>query len=295
LDKRVVRADWLLMLTALIWGTAFVAQRAGMAHVGAFTFNGVRFALGLLVLLPFIIRRPKAFTQGTNPGSSQRATRSQAFWGGGLAGLVLFIGAALQQMGLVYTTAGKAGFITGLYVIIVPILGLFLGFRPGRGGWLGACLAVVGLYLLSVTRGFTLAPGDLLVLVGAFFWAAHVLILGWLSPKMNRVRLACAQYAICSCLSLVCADLFEEITVNGLMGGAIPILYGGIMSVGVAYTLQVVAQRYAPPVHAAIILSLESVFAALAGWVILGEVMSIRGMIGAGLMLAGMLIAQLWA
>jgi len=295
LDKRVLRADWLLMLTALIWGTAFVAQRAGMAHVGAFTFNGIRFALGLLVLLPLAMRRSKVFVSGTNPGNPPRATRRQAFWGGGLAGLVLFTGAALQQLGLVYTTAGKAGFITGLYVIIVPILGLFLGFRPGRGGWLGAGLAVVGLYLLSVTSGFTLAPGDLLVLVGAFFWAVHVLILGWLSPKMNRIRLACAQYAICSCLSLVCAVLMEEITVNGLLGGAVSILYGGIMSVGVAYTLQVVAQRYAPPVHAAIILSLESVFAALAGWVILGEVMSLRGIIGAGLMLAGMLIAQLWA
>jgi drug/metabolite transporter (DMT)-like permease len=295
LDKRVVRADWLLMLTALIWGTAFVAQREGMAHVGAFTFNGIRFALGLFILLPFAIRRPGNLTPGTTPGSPQRTTRSQAFWGGGLAGLVLFTAAALQQLGMVYTTAGKAGFITGLYVIIVPVLGLFLGFRPGRGGWLGACLAVVGLYLLSVTSGFSLAPGDLLVLVGAFFWAAHVLILGWLSPRMNRIRLACAQYAICSCLSLFFAVPIEEITLNGLLGGAVSILYGGIASVGVAYTLQVVAQRYAPPVHAAIILSLESVFAALAGWVILGEVMSMRGMIGAGLMLAGMLIAQLWA
>ena len=295
MDQRVLRADWILLLTALIWGTAFVAQRAGMAHVGAFTFNGIRFALGLLVLLPFTIKRPKSLVPAKNSDDPRRATRLQVLWGGALAGLVLFIGAALQQLGLVYTTAGKAGFITGLYVIIVPILGLFLGFRPGRGGWLGACLAVVGLYLLSVTSGFTLAPGDLLVLIGAFFWAVHVLILGWLSPKMNRLRLACAQYAICSFLSLVSAGLMEEITVKGLVGGAVPILYGGIMSVGVAYTLQVVAQRYAPPVHAAIILSLESVFAAVAGWILLGEVMSLRGIIGAGLMLVGMLIAQLWA
>jgi len=295
MDKHVLRADWLLLLTAVIWGTAFVAQRAGMEYVGAFTFNGIRFALGMFVLIPLAMRGPKKRTSISNPGNQRRATRSQALWGGGLAGLVLFSGASLQQVGLIYTTAGKAGFITGLYVIIVPILGLFWGFKSTRGGWLGACLAVVGLYLLSVTKNLTLAPGDLLVLLGAFFWAAHVLILSWLSPKMNRIRLACAQYAVCSALSLIVAGLTENIALDSLLQASIPILYGGIMSVGIAYTLQVIAQKYAPPAHTAIILSLESVFAAVAGWLILGEIMSIRGMIGAGLMLAGMLTAQLWA
>lgn len=293
MDKRVLRADWLLLLTAVIWGVAFVAQRAGMEYVGAFTFNGIRFALGMLVLLPLAMRGSTSSNPGADPGKQVRATRSQAFWGSALAGLMLFAGASLQQLGLIYTTAGKAGFITGLYVIIVPILGLFWGLKSGRGGWLGAGLAVVGLYLLSVTRDLTIAPGDLLVLLGAFFWAGHVLVVGWLSPKVNRMRLACAQYAVCSGLSLIVAGVAEDMVLENILRATVPILYGGIASVGIAYTLQVVAQRYAPPAHTAIILSLESVFAAVAGWLILGEIMSVRGMIGAGLMLAGMLTAQL--
>jgi drug/metabolite transporter (DMT)-like permease len=294
MDRQVLRADWLLLLTAVIWGGAFVAQRAGMYYVGAFTFNGIRFGLGLLVLLPLVMRAPRGRKHNPDSGNWQHVFRRPALWGGALAGLVLFTAAGLQQLGLVYTTAGKAGFITGLYVIIVPILGLFWGLKSAKGGWLGACLAVVGLYLLSVTKDFTLAPGDLLVLLGAFFWAGHVLVVGWLSPRVNRLRLACTQYAVCSSLSLIAAVLTEKIVLESVLQAAVPILYGGVMSVGIAYTLQVVAQRHAPPAHAAVILSLEAVFAAAAGWLILGEVMSARDMIGAGLMLAGMLTAQLW-
>jgi drug/metabolite transporter (DMT)-like permease len=223
-----------------------------------------------------------------------RLSSNQAILGGGLAGLVLFAGATLQQVGLVYTTAGKAGFITGLYVVIVPLLGLLWKQWPGWGGWAGAIIAAVGLYFLSVTAEFNLAPGDAWELAGAFMWATHVLILGWLSPRVDVLKLACAQYAVCCCLSLIVAGFTETITVNGLRGATIPILYGGVMSVGIAYTLQVVAQRVAPPTHAAIILSLEAVFAALAGWLILGEVLTSRGLLGCGLMLAGMLVAKLW-
>lgn len=292
-DKKVLKADWLLVLTAVIWGSAFVAQRVGMDHVGPFLFNGVRFTLGALVLLPLAARR-KPLVEPEEGGASGEGN-STLLCGGGLAGLVLFTAAALQQAGLVYTTAGKAGFITGLYVIIVPILGLLWGFRPKWGGWLGACLAVVGLYLLSVTEGFRFAPGDSLVLVSAFFWAVHVLILGWLSPRVRRLRLACIQFSVCALLSLLTASLFENVTAEGLRGAAIPILYGGLLSVGVAYTLQVVAQRHAPPVHAAVILSLEAVFAAVSGWILLGEVLDLRAFVGCGLMLTGMLTAQLWS
>jgi len=291
LNQRVYRADSLLMFAALIWGSAFVAQRVGMSYVGPFTFNGVRFALGAMVLLPLAWRRdaqPKV-----EGGLLRFMITWPALWGGGLAGPVLFSAATLQQVGLVYTTAGKVGFITGLYVIIVPLMGLFWGHRPGWGGWLGACLATLGLYLLSVTKTLSFAPGDLWELFGAFFWAAHMLILSWLSPRMDRTRLACAQYVVCALLSLIMAGLIESITLDGLRGATIPILYGGIMSVGVAYTLQVVAQRHAPPTHAAIILSLEAVFAAVAGWLLLGEILSFRGLIGCTLMFAGMLTALL--
>ncbi|MBW2340408.1 MAG: DMT family transporter [Deltaproteobacteria bacterium] len=291
MNQRVYRADSLLLVAAIIWGSAFVAQRVGMSHVGPLTFNGIRFALGAMVLLPLIRRRdPESEVEG---GPAQHSMVWPTVGGGALVGLVLFVAATLQQVGLVYTTAGKAGFITGLYVIIVPLLGLFWGHRPGWGGWLGAGLATVGLYLLSVTGTFTFAPGDLWELFGALFWATHVLLLSWLSPRMDGIRLACGQYAVCSLLSLIVAGFTEAFTLDGLHGALIPILYGGILSVGVAYTLQVVAQRDAPPTHAAIILSLEAVFAALAGWLILDEMLSLRGLIGCILMFSGMLTALL--
>jgi len=214
--------------------------------------------------------------------------------GGGALGLALFAGASLQQIGLVYTTAGKAGFITGLYVIIVPLLGLFWRQQPAIGTWIGAVLATVGLYLLSVTETFTIEAGDLLVLIGAVFWAAHVLIIGWLSPRINPIKLSFFQYVACSILSLITAARIESITITSIFAAAIPILYGGLLSVGIAYTLQVIAQREAHPAHAAILLSLESVFAAIGGWLILGEIISPRGLVGCGLMLAGMLLSQLW-
>jgi len=242
------------MFAAIIWGSAFVAQRVGMSHVGPFTFNGVRFALGTMVLLP-LTRRKDPHAQAHGRHTHPVITRPM-LWGGGLTGIVLFVAATLQQVGLVYTTAGKAGFITGLYVIIVPLMGLFWGHRPGGGGWIGACLATLGLYLLSVTESLAFAPGDLWELAGAFFLAAHVLILSWLSPRMERIKLACAQYAVCAFLSLLVAGFSESISVDGLQGAAVSIFYGGVLSVGVAYTLQVVAQRHAPPNHAAIILSL---------------------------------------
>jgi drug/metabolite transporter (DMT)-like permease len=288
--SKVYKADSLLMLTAVIWGGAFVAQRVGMDHVGPLTFNGVRFALGALTLLPLALRGNRT----TEAALAEDFSSRQALLGGGLAGLLLFAGATLQQVGLVYTTAGKAGFITGLYVVIVPLLGMIWKQRPGWASWTGASMAAVGLYFLSVTEQFTLAPGDGWELAGAFMWAAHVLVLGWLSPRVNVIRLACAQYVVCSGLSLAVAGFTETMTMDGLLGATIPILYGGVMSVGVAYTLQVVGQRVAPPTHAAIILSLEAVFAALAGWIILGEVLSARGLLGCGLMLAGMIVAQIW-
>lgn len=285
MEARTLKSDLLLLLTAAIWGFAFVAQRVGMEHVGPFAFNGVRFALGSLSLLPLLLIRG-----GTGAGRGWR----DPIRGGLLAGLFLFAGASLQQVGLLYTTAGNAGFITGLYVVIVPFLGLWFRQRPHGGTWIGAVLAAFGLYLLSVTEGFTIAKGDFLELVGAFFWAAHVLVIGWLSPRMSAVKLAVVQFAACSALSLAVAFAFETVALEGIRSAAVPILYGGLCSVGVAYTLQVVAQKSAHPAHAAIFLSLEAVFAAFGGWLLLGEVLSGRGIFGCALMLGGMLLSQLW-
>lgn len=289
--SKSIRADLLLISTSVIWGFAFVAQRVGMKYIGPFTFNGLRFALGSLVLLPVI-----ALLNNGNRGENENENSisvSTAVWGCLLAGMILFFGASLQQVGIVYTTAGKAGFITGLYVILIPIIGIPLGQRTSTGTWTGAVLAVTGLYFLSVTESFTIGKGDLLVLFSSFMWAAHVLTVGWLSPRMNSFILASSQYAVCSIISLTVAITTEDIILSSILQATIPILYGGIMSVGIAYTMQVMAQRIAHPAHTAVILTTEGAFAALGGWLLLGEVLSLRGLLGCSLMMLGMLASQL--
>lgn len=292
MKQGTLKADLLLLLTAAIWGFAFVAQRVGMEHIGPFLFNGIRFALGSLSLLPLIY-----LGMGNGRAESVLAVstgRGSKIAGAALAGLVLFGGASLQQIGIVYTTAGKAGFITGLYVILVPIIGLRLGRETSAGTWIGAVLAVTGLYLLSVTRQLTIDKGDFLVLLSAFMWAAHVLWISWLSPRMNPLVLASSQFAICSLLSLLTAWAVEPVFLPSILAAAVPILYGGLGSVGIAYTLQVVAQRDAHPAHASILLSMEGAFAVLGGWLMLHETLSLRGLMGCALMLSGMLMSQLW-
>jgi len=288
MQTRTLKSDSLLLLTAFIWGTTFVAQRMGMDHIGPMTYNASRFALGAITLMPLILVLRRA---GVAP--RRKASRRFLLWGGALAGLALFGGASFQQMGLLYTTAGKAGFITSLYVVLVPLMGLFLGHRCGWFLWLGVALAVAGLYLLSVTESFTIGRGDLLVLVSAFFWAIHVQLIGYLAKRGSPLRIAWVQFVVCSALSLAAAVLTEEVTLAGVREATIPILYGGILSAGVAFTLQVVCQRTSPPAHAAIIMSLETVFAALAGWLVLSERLDLRDIAGCVLMLAGLMVVQL--
>lgn len=290
--KDTLQSDAILLTTALIWGFAFVAQRVGMEYIGPFLFNGVRFALGCLVLVPVLLLKNGG--QSPVPGMSASGQKKTAIGGSLVAGVLLFGGASLQQVGIVYTTAGKAGFITGLYVVIVPFLGLFWGQRTNGGTWAGALLAAAGLYFLSVTEALTIARGDFLVFLGALFFAGHVLVIGWLSPRVNSFRLAFLQYAACSLFSLIVAAFLETASMESLRGALPAILYGGVLSVGVAYTLQVVGQRRAHPAHAAILLSLESVFAALGGWLWLSEILSLRQVSGCALMLSGMLLSQLW-
>ncbi len=285
---QTIKSDLLLLITAILWGFAFVAQRAGMEYIGPFLFNGIRFALGSLILLPIISMLKIKGERKKHPNESKFN-----FIGGISAGLILFLAASLQQIGVKYTVAGKAGFITGLYVILVPILGIFLKHKLSRNTWSGAILATVGLYFLSVTTKFTICFGDFMVFLGAIFWAVHVHIIGNFSAKVSSVKLASIQFAICSLLSLVFAIIFEEIRISAILNAAIPILYGGIISVGIAYTLQIIAQKEAPPAHAAILMSLEGVFAVLGGWLILAEILSLRALFGCTLMLTGMIFSQL--
>lgn len=282
-------ADGLLLLTAAIWGFAFVAQRSGMEVIGPFAYGAVRFALGAVSLVPLylFVRR------GRGPTPGRWRARGRRVGGGALAGLVLFAGASLQQVGLVYTTAANAGFITCLYVILVPIVGASLGKPAGARIWIGAVLALAGLYVLSVGDGFTMAPGDLLVLVGAFFWTGHILLITWLVARMEALEIALGQFVTCAALSLVAALIFEPTPFAGVGPAAVPILYGGLLSIGVAYTLQIVAQRTAHPAHASIILSMEALFAGAGGVLLLGEPLTRNLVVGGALMLAGMIVSQL--
>ena len=288
MNKQELKSSLLLLLAAAIWGFAFVAQRVGAKYLGSFTFNGLRFALGSISLIPLIIY----FSKNPNEDSKDDKHWNSAIPAGIIAGCVLFCAASLQQVGIIYTSAGKAGFITGLYIVLVPIFGIALKQRTNLNTWSGAVLAVIGLYLLSVNENFTISKGDLLEIAGAVFWAIHILVIDHFTRKVDALKLSFVQFAACSILSLTAALIFEKITLTGISQALIPVLYGGICSVGIAYTLQVVGQKHAKPSHAAIVLSMESVFASIGGLIILHENLGIRGYIGCALMLSGMLISQ---
>lgn len=278
----------MLWVTAAIWGFAFVAQKAGMQFVGPFTFNGVRFLLGCLSLIPIII------WQQRKSKIHKKENTNKLIKGGIIAGFVLFTGASLQQVGMVYTSAGKAGFITGFYVVLVPIIGIFIGQHITRILWLGAVIALAGLYLLTVNGPFILEKGDLLILISALFWAIHVQLINKLVDSQAALPLSALQFAVCGILSLGVAGYSEVITLSGLYSALWALMYGGFISVGIAYTMQVVAQKHVHPAYASIILSFETVFAVIGGWLILNESLGIRGLFGCLLMLTGMLLVQLW-
>lgn len=288
---REIKANFLLLLTAAIWGLAFVAQRMGAEHVGAFTFNAIRFAIGSISLLPLIFFLGKR--KNVQAVRGENSNKEQVFKYGALAGCALFGAAALQQMGVAYTTAGKAGFITGLYMVIVPVLGMFLKQKASKNTWIGIVIAIIGLYLLSINEGFSISKGDFLVLLSSVLWAVHILMIDNFTKKVDSLKLSSVQFATCAVLSLVAAVFTETITLQGINSAIIPILYGGLLSVGVAYTLQVVAQKDAKPSHAAILLSTESVFAVIGGTIVLGEMLGGREILGCVLIFIAIIVAQL--
>jgi len=290
MKRPIFFSEFLLFLTALIWGLSFVAQRKGMEFVGPFIFNGIRFGLGSISLIPLLFL--KSNKNNTKKISNKKPGISLIV-GSFYLGIVLFLGATLQQIGIINTTAGNAGFITSLYVVFTPLIGLFFKQKPGKQVWAGVILAAVGLYFLSVSGNFTVSSGDILVFLSSIFFAAHVLLISWLSPKFNVILISIIQFSITSVLSLIIAFASEEIIWENIKLAAIPILYGGIMAVGVAYTLQVFAQQKAKPSHAAIILSFEALFAAVGGWLILNEIFTLREVGGCILMLFGIIVAQM--
>ena len=286
-------AEALLFLTAALWGFAFVAQRVGMEYLGPLTYNGVRFLLGSFSLLPLILfrRRLRSTRLGSVPHRGLLISRELVV-ACIIGGLILTVAANLQQWSLQFITAGKAGFITGLYVVLVPIAGAALGRKTPLQAWIGCGVAVIGLYLLSVMGGFRIDRGDLIVLSSTVFWTAHILFLDFFAKRVDPVELSAGQFFVCGFLTLTGAFLFEVPRWTAVVSALVPILYGGLLSIGVAYTLQAVAQRTAHPVRASLIMSLEAVFAALGGALILGERLNLRELAGCALMLAGMMIAQ---
>jgi len=274
-----------LLLVSAIWGFSFVAQRSGMDYVGPYTFNGVRFLLGSLSLLPlyFLQKDRKRL---------KRDEFKKISLAGFVLGLALFIAASLQQIGMQYTSAANGGFITSLYVVLVPIFYLFLKRKVGLHIWFGALLAVIGLYFLSVQEGLAINWGDSLVLISAVFWAIHVMMIGYFAPKYSILLLSIFQFSTTAILSLGVAYAMEDVIWAQITSGYIPIVYGGVFAVGIAYTLQVFAQKKVASEQAAIILSFESAFAMLGGWLLLSEQHGWKSLMGAGLMMIGIIISQ---
>lgn len=281
----------MLLVASVIWGSTFVAQAMGMDHIGPFTFQALRSLIGSLALLPVILvfDRVKAKKGHQKPGKQHT---KDLLIGGSLCGLTLFVAINLQQFGLLYTTPGKAGFLTALYILIVPIYGLFLGHKARSSLWLSVAIAAVGLYLLSVTEQFTISIGDLLLIACAFAFAVQILLADHFVMKVSGVKLCAVQFLVCGLLSLIAMFIFEKPTMSGILAAAGPLLYAGVLSSGVAYTLQILAQRTTPPAIASLLMSLEAVFAVITGIIILGQVPSTREIIGSALMFIAIVYAQ---
>lgn len=283
---------FLLFVTAFIWGTAFVAQSVGMDHIGPFTFNAVRSLIGGIALLPVIL----LFNRRKSPAQRQaeRANRKTLLLGGVCCGLALGVASCLQQVGMQYTTVGKAGFITALYIVIVPILGLFLHKRVGTKLWVSVVVAILGLYLLCMSGSLRLAWGDFLVLLCALCFSVHIMVIDYFSPKVDGVAMSCIQFFVAAVFSAVCMLAVEGVPdPQAVVISWMPILYAGVLSSGVAYTLQIIGQKGVNPTMASLVLSLESVISVLAGWIILGQSMSPREILGCVLMFGAIVLAQL--
>ena len=310
--KQQTKGTILLLLTAFIWGSAFVAQKTGMEYIGPFTFNGIRSFIGALVLLPviiFMVKRARAaladqtssqadpaVAQANAPDPnalSDSRSKKNLLIGGICCGVAMFSASSLQQMGMVYTSSGKAGFITALYIIILPLLGMLIGKKVRKILWLCVGLAIVGLYLLTMSGSLSINRGDLLITACAFVFAVHILIIDYFSPRTNSVALSAVQLFVTGVLSVPCIAIFEDIDRSAVLDCWLPILYAGVMSCGIAYTLQIVAQKYTDPTVASLLLSLESVFAVITGMVILGEMMSGRELAGCIIMFCAIILAQL--
>ena len=287
MKKEQIKGILQLSFATLIWGSAFVAQSVGMDHLGPMSFQAVRSALAVLALLPVILlmdRDPKVYLL---------RWKSKSLWKTGiLCGLSLFVAQGLQQVGLLYTEPGKAGFITAMYIVLVPVLGLFLGRKCGIRVWISVALAVAGLYLLSCVGVTQINIGDILILGAAAAFAVQIVLIDVLAQALDGIRLNCIQFLVVAVLSALTAAFTETITWQGILDCSVPLLYTGVLSSGVAFTLQILGQQHLPPEPASLIMSLESVFAVLAGWAILGQTLRPTELLGCGLVFIGVILSQ---
>lgn len=302
MNSKSVRGTLMLLLTAFIWGVAFVAQSVGMDYVGPFTFTCVRNIIGGLVLIPciyFLDRLKKKDGSADAGKEDKKEDKKTLIVGGVCCGVALAVASGLQQIGVSMTTVGKAGFITALYIVIVPILGIFLKKKVGLKIWVSVAISVVGLYLLCMSGSFSMSIGDIFVLLCAIAFSIHILIIDHFSPKVDCVKMSCIQFFVCGIVSIIPMFTIDPVffhqtpSVSSILAAWVPVLYAGVLSCGVAYTLQVVAQKNTDPTVASLVLSLESVFSVLAGWIILGQTMSVREITGCVLMFAAIILAQL--
>ncbi|UYI93213.1 MAG: DMT family transporter [Anaerostipes hadrus] len=289
MKKEQIKGSLLLFLAAIIWGIAFVAQSVGMDYVGPFTFNCVRTLIGGIVLIPCIV----FLNRGKVKKKTNFTEKKRLLLGGICCGIALATGSTLQQFGIMYTTVGKAGFITAFYIIIVPILGLFLGKKCGLSVWISVVIALAGLYFLCIMDGFSIGKGDIYVFLGAIAFSIHILVIDHFTQFNDGVKMSCIQFFVCGILCFVPMMLFEHPEISVILLAWKPILYAGVMSCGVAYTLQIVGQKNMNPTVASLILSLESVTSVIAGFLVLHQNLSHRELIGCGLMFIAIVLAQL--
>lgn len=290
--KQQIKSSLILLLTATIWGVAFVAQSVGMEYIGPFTFNAIRCVLGGLVLILVILVLKKKKETGAE---NQEKEDKKTLWAGGIAcGVILCIASNLQQFGIMEASVGKSGFFTALYIVMIPVIGIFIGKRPGIKLWFCVALAVVGMYLLCMKDGsFTIERADIMLLLCALAFSFHILVVDYFSPKVDGVKMSCIQFFVCGVLSAVGMLFTETPDISNIQAAWLPLLYAGLLSCGVGYTLQIVGQKGINPVIASLIMSLESVISALAGWVILGQVLSPKEILGCVLMFVAIIITQI--
>ena len=281
----------MLLLTAFIWGTAFVAQSVGMDYLGPFTFNGVRSLIGGVALLPCIWLLQ--MLNKKEDGQRVQREKKDLIQGGIACGLLLFAASSLQQIGIQYTSAGKSGFITAFYIVIVPVLGIFLHKKIGWKVWIAVLLSLAGLYFLCITEKFTIGKGDILIFLCALVFSLHIMVIDYFSPRVDGVKMSCIQFFVCGIVSIPFMFVLETPNVTDILAGWMLLLYAGVLSCGVAYTLQIIGQKNVNPAIASLILSLESCFSVLAGWAVLGEHLSARESVGCVLMFVAIILAQM--